>query len=153
MRHRVVLVCALPFLLVSCITIVIAPTPTAETKAALPTYELQAQSTALPARAVTPTRAQLQTLTAECVAWREARAYVGKSNCVTGTVTRVFTDPRSQVTFIDFSSERTAYIGFSPRIIWDASWVGKCVKIFGAIVLYNDRPETVINSRDQVVLC
>ncbi len=150
-----ILLCTLPLLLVSCITIVVSPTPTPIAELALPsiTRPPATQPVASATRPIASTPSQSQTTTTECIAWREARTYVGKNTCVTGTVTRVFTDARSKVTFIDFSNERTAYMGFSPQLTWDASLVGKCVRIFGLITLYNDRPETVVNSREQIVLC
>ncbi|MBI3740900.1 MAG: hypothetical protein HY257_03975 [Chloroflexi bacterium] len=141
-------------LLVACITVVVAPTatPFPESTVTISTTISPKQPTTFSTRANTSPPPTL-VIASSCISWREARAHVGENICVTGIVTRVFTDPRSRVTFIDFSTERAAYTAFSPQIIWEASLVGKCVKIFGAIVLFNDQPETVINSKEQLMLC
>lgn len=89
----------------------------------------------------------------ECITWQNAASVVGKNVCITGTVTRVFTDQKSGVTFIDFSSRDSDYTGFSPSIRWDSSLVGKCVKISGLVELYKGAPETIIKDKSQLATC
>lgn len=93
-----------------------------------------------------------------CIPWPDARAHVGEDTCIMGRVTRVFTDPRSGVTFIDFSSDRTAYSGFSPKIRFGQELVGRCVQITGLVKLFKssrqpEHPETQIDDRSQVSFC
>jgi len=84
-------------------------------------------------------------------------AHAGQTITVTGTVSDVFTDRRSGVTFIDMggaypNNAFTAVIfpqdaGRFPDM---PSLDGRTVKIAGLIRLYRDKPEIILRSPEQI---
>jgi DNA/RNA endonuclease YhcR with UshA esterase domain len=84
-------------------------------------------------------------------------AHAGQTITVTGTVSEVFTDRRSGVTFIDMggaypNNAFTAVIfpEAADRFPDASSLDGRTVKIAGLVRLYRDKPEIILRSPKQI---
>lgn len=106
---------------------------------ATPKLTLQAQSTA-----------SSSTSSSSCIAWTDAEAHMNETTCVRGTVYSA--TQNGSTFFINFDNTRTSFYSVSFNYTWD-NLKNKCVEISGKIVLYNGRPEIVIDKQEQLKMC
>jgi hypothetical protein len=87
----------------------------------------------------------------------DVAAHEGQAITVSGTVSEVFTDPRSRTTFIDMGGvypfnrfAAVIYAEDARRFPTVASLGGRSVKIAGTVRLYKGKPEIVLTAPDQL---
>lgn len=120
------------------------PKPTASSQA--PSAASAAASTSTPAS--TPN--SNSTSTPKCIAWTDATDHMNETTCVRGTVYSAIQN--GSTFFINFDNTRASFYAVSFNYTWD-NLKGKCIEISGKIVLYNGRPEIVIDKQDQLKMC
>jgi hypothetical protein len=115
-------------------------------------------ATAEPAASIAPTGTKEPTATPApvetealptCISWRDAGAYIGTSQCVCGVVTGTYDDPNSSAFFINFEPDRVGYYAISFEHTF-TGLEGRCVIVCGIVEDFRGRPQTIINSLDQI---
>lgn len=110
-----------------------------------------------PTPKATPTRywrpATPTPLSGVCVPWQQAMQYVGKYQCVCGTVHRIQNSDRTS--FIHFADGNEAFYGYSYDYYWEEGALeGKCVIICGTVETNYGRPRILIDDPAwQVYFC
>jgi len=87
----------------------------------------------------------------ECIAWKSAPNYLGRSQCVEGPVLRV--DKSEEANLVVMSNEPGSFYGVSFGLDLSDLAGKKCVRVVGTIETYKDRPAIIIESRDQILPC
>lgn len=75
---------------------------------------------------------------------------MNETTCVRGTVYSA--TQNGSTFFINFDNTRTSFYSVSFNYTWD-NLKNKCVEISGKIMLYNGRPEIVIDKQEQLKMC
>lgn len=125
------------------------PEPTATaTRTVAPTPGLPTATIAPTAPRLTPTVPWPQ-----CLSNKEAPAHIGENTCVQATVYGV--NQTESAYFIDFDAGRSSFYAVSFTLTKDRLPLvkGQCIRIRGRIDTYNDRPQLVIRTLDQVASC
>ena len=94
---------------------------------------------------------------AETVQPTDARAHVGQTTTIEGTVSEVHFSTRSETTFIDFGGTYPNNVFTAVIFKEDAAkfpgvegLTGKMVDVTGPIDLYKGKPEIILRSADQL---
>lgn len=87
----------------------------------------------------------------ECVAWKSAPNYLGRSQCVEGPILRV--DKSEEAYLVIMSNEPGSFYGVSFDLDLSDLAGKNCVRIVGTIETYEGRPAIIITSRDQILAC
>ncbi len=87
----------------------------------------------------------------ECVSWKSAPNYLGRSQCVEGPVLRV--DESEEAYLVIMSNESGSFYGVSFDLDLSDLAGKECVRIVGTIETYKGRPAIIIESRDQILPC
>ena len=109
-----------------------------------------------PASRIAAPSAQTNPAGSNCIDFHDAAAHTGETACVTGRVLRVYTS-RAGNTFLDFCSDYRSCPFTSVIFSSDAkkfgnlqSLSGRQVEIHGEITSYQNKPEIIIRSPEQI---
>jgi hypothetical protein len=88
--------------------------------------------------------------TPQCIEWSQAAEHMGETLCVRGTV--YSTNLTGNTFFIDFDRFQDSFYAVSFRYAWQ-ELKGKCVQITGKIAPYHNRPQIIIDRKEQLAYC
>jgi len=93
---------------------------------------------------------------AQCISFADARRYIGKAQCVTGTIFHI-KEGRNGVTFLDFCEDYevcpftvVAFAGDLRKLGDVRQLKGRSIQIQGRIEEYDGRAEIVLKNRQQL---
>lgn len=124
----------------------VAPTTQTQDGSPSPTTTFTPSATVVPTG---PPTATFTPILPACVSWLEAHSYIGSYQCICGIVSGTYNDPNSSAFFINFGYDRTGYYAVSFNLTLQGL-DGRCIRICGTVETYNGRPQTIVNSPDQV---